>query len=150
MIAYREVLALIFEYFRKVKDEWLDNNQTLDLFEEYRTISKLKYDVFDVQDKEEYTCYLAENMLNIYKPEKLLKKVVGMPVVDEYDIKDIRKYLNLFSYENCKIVMMGKGLLSNQELMEKTGEPTTGLKRELWMRTKYKNFLKDPDYRSVY
>ena len=150
VLAYREVLALIFEYFRKVSEEWLDKNETLALFEEYRTISKLSYDVFDIQDREEYTCALAENMLNIYEPQKLLKKVATMPVIDEYDIKDIRKYLKQFSYENCKIVMMGKGLLSNKELLEIAGEPTTGLKREHWMKTKYKNFLKSPDSRSVY
>ena len=39
VIAFREVIALVFEYFRKVRDEWLVNDEPLTLFEEYRTMS---------------------------------------------------------------------------------------------------------------
>ena len=66
-----------------------------------------------------------------------------MPVVEEYDVEDIRKYLGEFSYEKCKIVMMGKDILSNKELLEKAGEPTSGLKKEKWTLAKYKNFEKN-------
>ena len=86
MLAYQEVIALVFEYFRKLKDEWLDNGNTLDLFDEYKTVSQLSYDIFEVYDKEEYTCYLAETMLNIHNPKKLLKKSAAMPVIDDYDV----------------------------------------------------------------
>ena len=82
-------------------------------------------------------------MLNIQNPNKLLKRVPAMPVVEEYDVEDIRKYLGEFSYEKCKIVMMGKDILSNKELLEKAGEPTSGLKKEKWTLAKYKNFEKN-------
>ena len=39
LLAYQEVIAIIFEYLRKVKDEWLVDGQTLDLLEEYKTMS---------------------------------------------------------------------------------------------------------------
>ena len=48
MLAYRELIALMFEYFRKVKDEWLEGDKPLDLFEEHKIISQLSYDIFTV------------------------------------------------------------------------------------------------------
>ena len=39
MLAYRELIALMFEYFRKIKDEWLEGDKSLDLFEEHKIIS---------------------------------------------------------------------------------------------------------------
>ena len=36
---YREVIALVFEYLRKVKEEWLADGQTLDLFDEVKILS---------------------------------------------------------------------------------------------------------------
>ena len=41
-------------------------------------------------DAEENVVYLAGLMVDIYNPKKLLKKSAAMPVVDEYDIRDIR------------------------------------------------------------
>ena len=73
-----------------------------------------------------------------------------MPVVEDYDVEDIRKYLGEFSYEKCKIVMMGKDILSNKELLEKAGKPTSGLMKEKWTLTKYKNFEKTSNSSSVY
>ena len=34
---YKQVLALVFEYIRKIKDEWIPNG--IDLFEEMKTVS---------------------------------------------------------------------------------------------------------------
>ena len=39
IIAYQEVIAIVFEYFRKLRDEWLSDGNTLDLFDEYKTVS---------------------------------------------------------------------------------------------------------------
>ena len=150
VLAYREVIALVFEYLRIVRDEWLANDETLSLFEEYRTISQLSYDIYTVPDAEENVCYLAGLMVDIHDPRKLLKKAAAMPVVDDYDIKDIRQWLEEFSYENCKMILMGKGILSNSELLEKASKPISGVKKEQWTQTKYQLFEKDKDYRDVY
>ena len=39
ILAWKEVIAFVFEYFRKARDEWLVNDEPLTLFEEYRTMS---------------------------------------------------------------------------------------------------------------
>ena len=39
LLAWKDVIAFVFEYFRKVRDDWLVNNEPLTLFEEYRTMS---------------------------------------------------------------------------------------------------------------
>ena len=39
ILAYQEVIAIVFEYFRKLRDEWLSNGSSLDFFDEYKVIS---------------------------------------------------------------------------------------------------------------
>ena len=45
---------------------------------------------------------------------------------------------------------MGNEILSNKELLEQAGEPLCEIKKEKWTSTKYKNFEKSPDFKSVY
>ena len=40
---YKKVLALTFEYFRIVKDEWIGKRQRIHLFEECKLIANLSY-----------------------------------------------------------------------------------------------------------
>ena len=40
---YRSVLALIFEYMRVVKEQWLAAGEPLEFFTETKTISSLSY-----------------------------------------------------------------------------------------------------------
>ena len=47
---YQKVIALFFEYLRKVKEEWLANEQTIDFFNEMKLISNMDYDVFSPPD----------------------------------------------------------------------------------------------------
>ena len=66
MKAFREILAIVFEYLRKVTEEWLADGQTLDLFDEYRTLSKLSYDIYTVPEyMDDHVNLLAENLLSI-------------------------------------------------------------------------------------
>ena len=45
---------------------------------------------------------------------------------------------------------MGNEILSNKELLEQAGTPLCEVKKEKWTSTKYKNFEKSPDFKSVY
>ena len=66
MKAFREILAIVFEYLRRVTEEWLADGQTLDLFDEYRTLSKLSYDIYTVPEyMDDHVNLLAENLLSI-------------------------------------------------------------------------------------
>ena len=47
ILAFKEVIAIVFEYFRKLRDEWLNNGNTLYLFDEHKTVSQLSYDIFE-------------------------------------------------------------------------------------------------------
>ena len=51
---YKKILAIVFEYFRTVHDDWLDpekdRNEVVPLFKECQTIAKLSYDVYSVPD----------------------------------------------------------------------------------------------------
>lgn len=73
MLCFREVLALVFEYLRKVKDEWLAKGQSLAFFDEFKLMSQLSHDVYTVPDQEENTCRLAELMVTATEPTKLIK-----------------------------------------------------------------------------
>ena len=47
---YQKVAALYFEYLRQVKEEWLADGQTLELFNEMKLISNMDYEVFTAPD----------------------------------------------------------------------------------------------------
>jgi hypothetical protein len=87
------------------------------LFEEYSLLSQLSYDLYTVpEDKEEHVNQLAENLLTSKKPQKLLKRVYEMPVVESYDTKHIKKLLEIFQYETCKIMLVGNEILENEDV----------------------------------
>ena len=44
---YEKVLAIVFEYFKVVKDDWLKEG-TLDFFKESKLISDLSYKIYSV------------------------------------------------------------------------------------------------------
>ena len=50
------------------------------------------------------------------KPQKLLKRVYEMPVVESYDTKHIKKLLEKFQYETCKIMLVGNEILENEDV----------------------------------
>ena len=87
------------------------------MFEEYSLLSQLSYDPYTVpEDKEEHVNQLAENLLTSKKPQKLLKRVYEMPVVGSYDTKHIKKLLEIFQYETCKIMLVGNEILENEDV----------------------------------
>ena len=115
----KKVLALFFEYIRKVKDEWLANGQTLDLFNETKLMSQLNYDVYTPPDQEENTCMLAQAMFHTLDPSQIVKQVFSQRVIDEVDLDDIKSLLNDMTYEKAKIVFIGNDLLTKTELLPK-------------------------------
>ena len=50
LLNYKKILALIFAYIDKVRDEWLATGEALPVLEEMKTISSLSYDVYTVPD----------------------------------------------------------------------------------------------------
>ena len=58
---YKKVLAIIFEYIRKVREEWLSAG--IPLFEEMSTISKLDYDIYHPSESEAVTSLLSDAMI---------------------------------------------------------------------------------------
>ena len=47
---YKMVLAIVFEYLRVVKDEWLTDGKGVNLFNECKLISNLSYEIYSVPD----------------------------------------------------------------------------------------------------
>ena len=43
---YKKVIAIVFEYFRIVREEWLADGKQLLFFKEMQTISNLSWEVF--------------------------------------------------------------------------------------------------------
>ena len=47
-------MAVVLEFFRIVREEWLKGGQSIDLFNECKIISKLSYDIYAVTDSERF------------------------------------------------------------------------------------------------
>ena len=50
---YKKVIALIFEFKRKIEEEWLANRKVLNVWQEEKTVSNVKYDVYSVRPADE-------------------------------------------------------------------------------------------------
>ena len=50
----KKVIALFFEYMRKLQEEWLAKDEILDVWQEQKTVSNLQYDVYNVRPAEEH------------------------------------------------------------------------------------------------
>ena len=58
-----KVLAVFFEYKRKLEEEWLADGKVLDYWQEEKTVSNLKYDVCSVRPAEEHALEVSQAML---------------------------------------------------------------------------------------
>ena len=112
-------------------------------------MSLLDYDIYTVPDQEENTVALAERMLSVTNPAKLIKDANTSPVIEKYDIKDVCRMLNDFSYENCKILLTGKGILENEEIGKQLGDPISEIKKEHWIHSKYRIYKKPANPREA-
>ena len=45
---YEKVLALIFEYFRLIKDEWLADGKGISFFDELKVVNDLNFKVYSL------------------------------------------------------------------------------------------------------
>ena len=50
----KKVITLFFEYIRKLEEEWLANGEILEVWQEEKTVSNLKYDVYSVRPADEH------------------------------------------------------------------------------------------------
>ena len=62
---YQKVLALVFEYLRKVREEWLADGQEILFFKEMQTISNLAWNMYVIPEKLEHACGLSQAMIHI-------------------------------------------------------------------------------------
>ena len=60
---YGKVLALVFEFIRKLKEEWLQEGEVLDVWQEEQTVSNLKYDIYTAQSADDHVCEVSQAMI---------------------------------------------------------------------------------------
>ena len=56
---YLKVLAIFFEYKRKLLEEWLADGKGLDVWQEEKTVSNLKWDVYPVRPADEHVLEIS-------------------------------------------------------------------------------------------
>ena len=55
-------------------------------------------------------------MIHAQNPAKILKNIYSVPVIEEIDVAHIKSILKEFTYEKCKIVLVGNDVLTNSEV----------------------------------
>ena len=98
LINYKKVLALVFEFKKKIEQEWLADGKPLDVWQEEMTVSKLKYQVYTARPADEHVSEIADAMLWCNDVSKVIKKTQEYTVIDEIDITDIRDILNSLTW----------------------------------------------------
>ena len=73
-----------------VREDWLANGQTLDLFNECKTIAKLSYDIYNVPEQEEHVIELSQVLSYGCNPAKILEKCYAEAIIHSLDTEDIR------------------------------------------------------------
>ena len=66
ILHYKEVIALFFEFKRKIEEEWLAESEVLDVWQEEKILSNFKYDIYTARPANEHVCEIAEAMI-MYK-----------------------------------------------------------------------------------
>ena len=134
---YTRVLAIIFAYLKLVKDKWLANDKPLDLFTETKTMSHLSFEVYQTQEAEDHTVAISQTLLYTLNPSKVLKEIYSVPIISEINVADIRSILSEFTYEKCKVTLIGNGILTRKDvvlpksLKANSTEPRFGAKYRL-------------------
>ena len=64
-------------------------------------------------EDEEHIGQLSARMQQNRDRSKLLEEVYPEAIIKEIDVKDIRSILNLFTYESCKLVLIGNSMFCN-------------------------------------
>ena len=70
-------------------------------------------------------------------------------MLEKYDLDDVRSMIGDMNYENCKILLVGKNILENEEIAEQLGDPISEVKKEKWMSVKYRLYEKPVNPRSA-
>ena len=71
--SYRKVIALLFEYKKKLEG-WLLEGKALDVWLEEKTVSNLKYDVYSSRPADEHVCEISQAMLSFKESTKIIKR----------------------------------------------------------------------------
>ena len=115
LINYQKVIAIVFEWIRTVKDEWLAGD-IIDAFLEKKIMADLSYKIYTVPSQDENVVALSEAMLVTRDPSKLLEQSYTEPIIPEIDQQDVRAFLNDFTYDKCKIVLNGNDMFKRKDV----------------------------------
>lgn len=142
LLNYKKVLALIFAYIDRVRDEWLAAGEALPLFEEMKTISNLSYNVYTVPDQCENTCALSQAMIHCTKMDNIIRDVYEKTYIEEIDTEHVKSILSKMTYQNAIISLQGNDLLSQVETEKFTETPISEVQKEPHFTAKYRFFEK--------
>lgn len=129
----QKLLSFIFEYLSIVRDEWFAEPDTICFFQEMKTMSSLNYQMYRVPDPASYTSALSQAMIFTQDMSRVLQDVYEDAVFAEVDLEDCKRFATECSYERCKVIFAGKGLLSAGKITADQAE----IKVEKWFSSKY-------------
>ena len=92
--SYEKVLAIIFEYLRKVREEWMPNGEEIQFFKELQNIINLSWNVYQQPDTEELLDLLSQAMIHTKDPTKLLKDTYAEKIIEKYEPQRIKALLD--------------------------------------------------------
>ena len=78
----KKVVALIFEYLRKLQEEWLAEGEILNVWQEQKTVSNLQYDVYPVRPAEEHVPEISVAMMFCNDITQVIKRTQESIVID--------------------------------------------------------------------
>ena len=84
------MLALVFEYLRKVREEWLADGQEILFFKEMQTISNLAWNMYVAPDNQEHACSLSQAMIHTQDLSKVIKQTYSENVIEKIDVGYIK------------------------------------------------------------
>ena len=77
-------------------------------------------------------------------PTQVVKETYTPELIKTIDADDLREYAALLTYDKAKIIMAGKEILSNNEVIQSLGAPLSEIKKDHWFRSSHRLYRK-PD-----
>lgn len=108
---YNEVIKRVFYFLHIVQNQDINKRY----FEEIKQISQLKFDFKNKEHAMNYVCDLSYNFKN-YPSEDIL---TGPSIIEEFDEKLIKTYLDSLHVDNMNIYMVSRDFESKCTLTEK-------------------------------
>ena len=146
---YEKVLAITFEYLRKVREEWLPEGEEILFFKEQQKVGNFSWNVYQEQDTEELLDKLSQTMIHSKDPSRILKDTYKHSIIDKYEPERIKTVMSFLTYENCKIVLQAPDIVTKSPCVIKQSSLSEVLK-EKWFGTKYKRFSRPDNPEAIF